>query len=106
MQKPVRKPVSLRSKRSNNYSNDISNSEWETGYGNTGFSADKHLKIYGPLGTTYMSTEPCLIKVVTTAPSENMRANEITIETTKTSKVTVVVMVLSIYCKKKGFAER
>jgi hypothetical protein len=47
-----------------------------------------------------LSTESLLIKVVNTAPSENIRANEIEIETTKTCKVTVLVAVMSIYCKK------
>jgi hypothetical protein len=54
-----------------------------------------------PLGTVYSSTEPHPIKVVDTAPGNNMRANEITIETAKTSKVTAVVAVMSIFCKKK-----
>ncbi len=48
-----------------------------------------------------MSTEPHPIKVVNTAPSENIRANKIAIETAKTGKVTAVVVVMSIFCKKK-----
>jgi hypothetical protein len=47
-----------------------------------------------------LSTESLLIKVVNTAPFENIRANEIKIETTKTCKVTALVAVMSIYCKK------
>jgi hypothetical protein len=57
------------------------------GYGGTGFSVDKHLKIDKPLGTVYLSTEPRLIKVSATAPSEITRANEIAIKTAKTGKV-------------------
>ncbi len=48
-----------------------------------------------------MSTEPRLIKVATIAPSDNTRADKIAIETAKTSKVTVVVAVMSIFSKKR-----
>jgi hypothetical protein len=48
-----------------------------------------------------MSTEACLIEVVDTAPSKNMSADEIAIETAKTDKVTAVDAVMSIFCKKK-----
>jgi hypothetical protein len=65
-----------------------------------GFSVDKHLKIDEPLGTIYLSTEPHLIKVAATAPIDNMRTNEIAIETARTGKVTAVVTVMSIFCKK------
>jgi hypothetical protein len=61
------------------------------------FSADKCLKIDLPLGTVYMSTEACPISVVDTAPSKNMRADEIAIETAKTGKVTAVVAAMSIF---------
>jgi hypothetical protein len=57
-----------------------------------------------PLGSVYLSTEAHPIKVVNTdtAPSNNMRADEIAIETVKSGKVcAVVVVVLSIFCKKK-----
>ncbi len=65
------------------------------------FSIDKRLKIDKPLGNVYLSTEARLIKVVDTAPSNNTRAVEIAIETAKTGKVTAVVAVMSIFCKKK-----
>jgi hypothetical protein len=48
-----------------------------------------------------MSTEAQPIKVVKTAPSKNMRADEIAIETAKTGKVTTVVAVMSIFYMKK-----
>ncbi len=54
-----------------------------------------------PLCTTYLSTEPRPIKVVDTAPSETMRANEIAIKTAKTSKITAVVAVRSILREKR-----
>jgi hypothetical protein len=38
-----------------------------------------------------MSTEACPIKVGNTAPSKNMRADEIAVETVNTGKVTAVV---------------
>ncbi len=49
-----------------------------------------------------MSTEPRPIKVVNTAPSNsnNIRANEIMIETAKTGKVTAVVA-RGAFCKKR-----
>jgi hypothetical protein len=65
-----------------------------------GFNVDKHLKLDKPLGTIYSSTEPHLIKVANTALSEITRADEIAIETAKTSKVTAVVAVMSIFSKK------
>ncbi len=46
-----------------------------------------------------MSTEPCPNKVTNTAPSETTRADEISIKTAKTSKVTAVVAVMSICVK-------
>ncbi len=66
-----------------------------------GFSVDKHFKIEKPLGSVYLSTESRPIKVPNTAPSNITRANEIAIETAKTSKVTAVVAAMSIFCKKK-----
>ncbi len=48
-----------------------------------------------------MSTEPHPIKAVDTAPSETTRANKIAIKTAKTSKVTEVVMVMSIFSEKR-----
>ncbi len=62
---------------------------------------DKCLKIDKPSGTVYLSTEPYPIKVATAAPSETTRADEITIKTTKTGKVTAVVKVMSIFSKKR-----
>jgi hypothetical protein len=47
-----------------------------------------------------LSIEPRLIKIADTAPSETTRADEIAIETAKTSKVTAVVAVMSIFSKK------
>ncbi len=47
-----------------------------------------------------MSTEPRLIKVRNTAPSETLAADEIAIETTTTGKETAVVAVMSIFSKK------
>jgi hypothetical protein len=63
-------------------------------------SIDKHIKIDEPIGTVYQSTKPCPITVADPASSDNNRADEITIETAKTSKVTAVVAVMSIFCKK------
>jgi hypothetical protein len=48
-----------------------------------------------------LSTEPCPIKVTNTAPRETRRADEIAIETAKTSQVTAVVAVMSIFSKKR-----
>ncbi len=48
-----------------------------------------------------MSHKPRPIKVVDIALSETMKADEITSETAKTGKVTVVVAVMSIFKKKR-----
>ncbi len=66
-----------------------------------GFSEDKRLKTDKPLGTIYSSHKPHLIKVTNTARSETTRADEIAIQTTKTSKVTAVIAVMSIFSKKR-----
>ncbi len=47
-----------------------------------------------------MSTEPCPVKVANIALSETLKADEIAIKTAKTSKVTAVVVVMSIFSKK------
>ncbi len=82
-------------------SSDSSDSEEGTGYGDTGFSVGKRLKLDKPVGTIYSSVEPRLIKVANTAPSETTRADEIVIETAKTGKVTAVVAVMSIFSEKR-----
>ncbi len=94
---------SKKHKRCDNESNDSSNSKWETGYGDTGFSVDKHLKLDKPLAlsTINLSTKPRPIKVAATAPSEISRADEIAIETAKTGKATAVVALMSIFSKKR-----
>jgi hypothetical protein len=48
-----------------------------------------------------MSTDSCPIKAVNTAPSKSIRANKFTNEAAKTGKMTAVVRMMSIYCKKK-----
>jgi hypothetical protein len=65
----------------------------------------KRLKIDKPLGTIYLSHKPHPIKVFDTALSETTKADEITIETTKTGKVTAVVAVMSIFSKKMQIAD-
>jgi hypothetical protein len=66
-----------------------------------GFSVDKHLKIDEPLGTIYSSHKPQPIKVADTALSDTTKADEIAIKTAKTGKVTAVVVVMSIFSKKR-----
>jgi hypothetical protein len=83
-------------------SRDSSNSECETGYGNTSFSVDKRLKIEKKqLGSVYLSTEARPIKVANTAPNNIIKDDEIAIETAKTGNVTAVVAAISIFCKMK-----
>jgi hypothetical protein len=86
-------------------SSDSSDSELETGYGDTGLDVDKRLKIDKPLEPIYLSHKPRPIKVVDTALSETMKADEIASKTTKTRKVTAVAAVMSILRKKMQFAE-
>jgi hypothetical protein len=66
-----------------------------------GLDVDKRLKIDKPLDTIYSSYKPHLIKVVDTALSETTKADQIAVKTAKTGKVTVVVVVMSIFSKKK-----
>jgi hypothetical protein len=82
-------------------SSDSSEHEWGTGYGDKGFSVDKHLKLDKPLGTIYLSSEPRAIKVAATALSETTRAEEIAIKTAKTWTVTAVVLVMSIFSERR-----
>jgi hypothetical protein len=62
---------------------------------------DKHLKIDELLGTIYSSHKPRPIKVTNTAHSETMKADKIAIETAKNGKLTAVVMVMSIFSRKR-----
>ena len=48
-----------------------------------------------------MSHKPYPIKVANTALSETMKADQIAIKTAKNGKVTAVVTVMSIFCKKR-----
>ncbi len=66
-----------------------------------GLDVDKSLKIDKPLGTIYLSHKPRSIKVINTALSETTKADEIAIKTAKTGKVTAVVGVMGIFCRKK-----
>jgi hypothetical protein len=64
-------------------------------------SVDKRLKIDEPLETIYLSHKPHPIKVVNTALSETMTADDIAKETAKNGKVTAVVTVMSIFKRKR-----
>ncbi len=66
-----------------------------------GLDVDKHLKIDKPLETIHSSHKPRPIKVVNTALSGTMKADEIASKTAKTGKVTAVVAVMSIFFKKR-----
>jgi hypothetical protein len=48
-----------------------------------------------------LSHKPCPIKVADTALSETTKADEITIKTAKTGKVTAAVVVMSIFSRKR-----
>jgi hypothetical protein len=92
---------SKKRKKRNYDSSDSSNSELETGYDDTGLDVDKHLKIDEPLDTIYSSHKPRSIKVVNTALSETMKADEIASKTAKTEKVTAVVTAMSTFSRKR-----
>jgi hypothetical protein len=64
-----------------------------------GFRVDKRLKLDKPRSHNYMSSETRPIKVTNLDP-ENIRANEIAIENSKTGKVTAVVAVIYL-CRDK-----
>ncbi len=63
-------------------------------------SVDKRLKKDKPLEPIYLSHKPRPMKNIETALSETTKADEIAKETAKTSKVTAVVTVMSIFEKK------
>jgi hypothetical protein len=65
------------------------------------FDVDKRLRIDEPLGTINLSHKTRPIKVIDTALSETMKADEIASETAKNGKVTAVVVVMSIFKKKR-----
>ena len=65
------------------------------------FDVDKRLRIDEPLGTINLSHKTRPIKVIDTALSETMKADEITIKTAKNGKVTAVVAVISIFSEKR-----
>jgi hypothetical protein len=65
-----------------------------------GFSVDKRLKIDEPLGTIYLSHKPRPIKVANAALCRTTKADEITIKTAKTGKMTAIVVVMSIFGNK------
>ncbi len=87
-------------------SSDCSDSKYKPGYGDMELNVDKHLKIDKPLEPIYSSHMPHLIKVIDTALSETMKADEVANKTAKIGKVTVVVAVMSIFQKKMQIAER
>jgi hypothetical protein len=67
-------------------------------YGSTGNwdPADKLLKLEQPNGIHSISTDTRPIKATKLAP-ETIRANEITIETPETGKVTAVITMLKVF---------
>jgi hypothetical protein len=79
---------SKKSKKPDYNSSDSSNSEYATGYGDAGLDVDKRLKTDEPLETIYSSHKARPIKVIDTALSETMKADEIASKTAKTGKVT------------------
>jgi hypothetical protein len=84
MQKAKKKAGKSKKHKKHDYdSSDSFNSEWETGYGDTELSVNKHLKIDKPLEPIYLSHKSRPIKVVNTALSETMKADEIAKETAK-----------------------
>jgi hypothetical protein len=62
---------------------------------------DKRLKIDKPLEPIYSPHKPHPFKVINTALSETMKADEIVSETAKTRKVMAVVAIMSIFKKKR-----
>ncbi len=64
-------------------------------------TVNRKLGLDKPLEPIYLSHKPRPIKVVETALSVAMKADEIALETAKTGKVTAVVAVMSIFKRKK-----
>jgi hypothetical protein len=61
------------------------------------FSVDKHLESAAPIGTVFVSTDSHRIKVIDTASSNTTWVDKIANKTAKTSKMTAVVEVMSIF---------
>ncbi len=101
-EKARRKPVSLRNVRNMTTTPvTVLIVNRKLGTATRELDVDKHLKIDEPLGTIYSSHKPRPIKVVDTALSETMKADEIASKAAKTGKVTAIVMVMSIFKKKR-----
>jgi hypothetical protein len=66
-----------------------------------GLQVDKHLKLEQPTGIDFKSTDTCPIKATKIA-LDVIRANEITIENSKTGKVTAVVAILKVFGDKSN----
>ncbi len=96
--KSQKKASKSKKRKKRNYdSSDSSDSEQETGYGDTELSVDKRLKLDKPLEPIYLTHKPRPIKVVKTALSVATKADEITLETAKTGKVTAKVQIAERY---------
>jgi hypothetical protein len=98
LEKKLNKSKKHRKKRTRDSSDCDLDSDHERVYGSTGNRdpADKHLKLEQPNGIHLKSTDTRPIKATKLAP-ETIRANEISIENSKTGKVTAVVALLKFF---------
>jgi hypothetical protein len=83
-------------KRARESSDSDSDDNLDTGSSSTGKLVDKRLKIDQPSGIHLESTDTRPIKATKLA-LDTIRANEITIENSKTGKVTAVVAILKVF---------
>ena len=90
-----------RKKRAYDSSSD-SDSEQESWSGDTGLSRDKRLKLDKPNGVNLASTDTRPIKVTKLAQNDTevFRDGELTKSRENTGKVTAVVAVMTVFCKK------
>ncbi len=96
LKKKLKKSKKHGKKRARDSLDTDSDSAQDNGSSSTGSLVDKHLKLEQPLGIDLISTDTRPIKATKLA-LDVIRANEIAIENSKTSKVTAVVAILKVF---------
>ncbi len=96
LEKKLKKTKKHSKKRARDSLDSDSNSDQDSWSGSTGLQVDKHLKLEQPLGIDLKSTDTHPIKATKLA-LDIIRAHEIAIENSKTSKVTAVVAILKVF---------
>ncbi len=96
LKKKLKKSKRHSKKRACESSDNDSDKKLDIGSSSTSGPVDKRYKIEQPSGIHLESTDTCPIKATKLA-LDTIRANEITIENSKTGKVTAVVTILKVF---------